>query len=641
MVQTNDNNIDDHVDEEISACLKLENPRSFFLFAGAGSGKTKSLVSALEKLCLESGRKLYLGGKGIGVITYTNAACDEIKKRLRYNPLVEVSTIHSFVWSLIQGFNFDIKEWMKIDLVKDISNLEAQQLTGRPNSKAFTDRIKSIESKRQKLQNLDQIKTFNYNPNGDNRGRASLNHSDVIKIGAEFLVEKPLMQALLINRFPILLIDESQDTNKHLMEAFIHVQSKNKNRFTLGLLGDTMQRIYSDGKVDLGQNLPSDWERPSKIMNHRCPERIVRLINKIRAEVDSQEQQSRSNKQGGIARLFLASNKALNKLAIEESVVKRMADITKDEKWVNMETDVKALILEHHMAAKRMEFVEMFEALHKVESFRTGLLDGTLPSLGVFIKMVLPLIQAHQSGNDFGVAAIVRKYSPLLNRLNLQNSGNNQASQITKAQTAVNKLLELWEQDSNPLFLDILLKVHEFGLFEIHESLRPILLRNQTEQEFASTEIETTGNDEAEENEDEEDSDQTIDALDIFLRTPFSQIENYVNYIGGKARFDTHQGVKGLEFPRVMVIIDDTEARGFLFSYEKLFGVKEKTKTDVENELTNADTSIARTRRLFYVTCSRAEESLAIIAYTDDPEKLKENVINQEWFDEEEIEILN
>lgn len=92
--------LDDHVDEEIAACLYLEKAQSFFLFAGAGSGKTRSLVNALSALRSTAGPHLRLHGQRIGVITYTNAACDEIKRRLEFDPLIEVSTIHSFVWSL-------------------------------------------------------------------------------------------------------------------------------------------------------------------------------------------------------------------------------------------------------------------------------------------------------------------------------------------------------------------------------------------------------------------------------------------------------------------------------------------------------------------------------------------------------------
>ena len=89
-----------------------------------------------------------------------------------------------------------------------------------------------------------------------------------------------------------------------------------------------------------------------------------------------------------------------------------------------------------------------------------------------------------------------------------------------------------------------------------------------------------------------------------------------------------------------MVLIDDSEAKGFMFSYDKLFGIKEKTKTDIENEKEGRDTSENRTRRLFYVTGSRAQKSLAILAYTDNPEKLKEKLLHKGWFSAEEIEII-
>jgi DNA helicase-2/ATP-dependent DNA helicase PcrA len=136
-------------------------------------------------------------------------------------------------------------------------------------------------------------------------------------------------------------------------------------------------------------------------------------------------------------------------------------------------------------------------------------------------------------------------------------------------------------------------------------------------------------------------SDPVLDAWDKFLLAPFRQIEPYDKYVSGKAAFRTHQGVKGLEFPRVMVVMDDTEARGFMFSYDKLFGAKEKTKTDIENEREGKDSNIDRTRRLFYVTCSRAKKSLAIVAYSNDPAKIRDYVVHEGWFEEGEVQIGN
>lgn len=92
-----DDHVDDHVDDKIHSYLNLDEPKSFFLFAGAGSGKTKSLVIALLKVRQKSGQRLRLNSQRIAVITYTNAACDEIKGRIDYDPLFSVSTIHSFV----------------------------------------------------------------------------------------------------------------------------------------------------------------------------------------------------------------------------------------------------------------------------------------------------------------------------------------------------------------------------------------------------------------------------------------------------------------------------------------------------------------------------------------------------------------
>lgn len=110
-----------------------------------------------------------------------------------------------------------------------------------------------------------------------------------------------------------------------------------------------------------------------------------------------------------------------------------------------------------------------------------------------------------------------------------------------------------------------------------------------------------------------------------FLAAPFGQVRAYAKYVGSKARFDTHQGVKGFEFPRVMVIMDDHEARGFLFKYDKLFGGGAE------------DNQTASTRRLFYVTCSRAERSLALVAYAEKPERVRNQLLANGWFKPEEI----
>ena len=135
----------------------------------------------------------------------------------------------------------------------------------------------------------------------------------------------------------------------------------------------------------------------------------------------------------------------------------------------------------------------------------------------------------------------------------------------------------------------------------------------------------------------EDDDYDKFKSLRNALESSFSEVQKYYDYVQGNASFDTHQGVKGLEFDRVQVIIDDKESRGSWFSYEKLFGIKQKTDSEKKNELEWKETVLDRTRRLLYVTCSRAQESLAIVLYTSDVEKAYASILGTELFDESEI----
>jgi DNA helicase II / ATP-dependent DNA helicase PcrA len=620
-----ESNILSPVDEEIYSCLNLDNSKSFFLFAGAGSGKTRSLVKVLKRFRTENINRLRKNAQKVAIITYTNAACDEIKSRLEFDSAFQVSTIHSFAWELINPYIKDIRNWLKSTLGDEVIVLnEKQSKAKNKNTKTFIDRARKIESKIKRLNILDSIIKFTYNPNGDNLSRDSLNHAEVIKIAADFIQSKPLMQSILVSKYPILLIDESQDTKKELVDAFFEVQKKQSTNFTLGMFGDTMQRIYTDGKTDLGQNIPDSWAKPTKDINYRCPKRVITLINKIRSGADNQIQTANKDA-SGIVRLFIVdATNSVDKANVEAKISSQMAILTNDQGWSASQDDVKVLTLEHHMAANRGGFSVFFDPLYAVNKLKTGLLDGTLPGVFLLVNQILPLVKAKQTGDDFAVSRIVRKTSPLIKKDILKNISNS-IGEISKANNAVNALFALWN-NNDPTLNDVLKEVFRSGVFQVPDALLPITKRLNDKQE-------TT----LEESDDESERDPVIDAWDKALECTFSQFEEYVRYISDESRFGTHQGIKGLEFPRVMIILDDDEARGFLFSYEKLFGAKEPTPKDIKNKEEGKETSIDRTRRLFYVTCSRAEESLAIVAYTKESQKVKEYALMQSWFTADEI----
>ena len=124
-------------------------------------------------------------------------------------------------------------------------------------------------------------------------------------------------------------MDESQDTNKWIVDAFLAVQARHAAHFSLGFIGDTMQRIYNDGKERIEDDLPDEWAKPTKRFNHRCPKRVVRLINTIRGQVDDHQQEPRSDSIEGIVRLFAFPQDIVDKPALEDSVRAYMGALSK------------------------------------------------------------------------------------------------------------------------------------------------------------------------------------------------------------------------------------------------------------------------------------------------------------------------
>src|SRR5690606_21687191 len=140
-----------------------------------------------------------------------------------------------------------------------------------------------------------------------------------------------------------------------------------------------------------------------KQMNHRCPQRIVTLIYKVRSTTDKQVQKWRSDSAAGCVRIFILPSATADKPAAEDAISSYMAEASGDEKWRERKA-VKSLTLEHRMAARRMVFLELSVPLYEVDSWTTGLLDGSLPVIRFFAEEVLPLVKAKPRNDAFAVA---------------------------------------------------------------------------------------------------------------------------------------------------------------------------------------------------------------------------------------------
>lgn len=610
------NNKDLQVDETLEKCILSTPRKSFFLFAGAGSGKTHSLVLLLKKIRDSIGKDLLVQGKNVAVITFTNAATDEIVNRLDYSLVFHISTIHSFVWDAIKYYQADIKHLYCQYIQEDIQKLyEKQEKAKSKTTKTYQSNAEKIEHLKEKLGKAKTIEKFVYNPNGSNAEYNALNHAEVIKISAQMIMDNIMLQRIIAQRYPILLIDESQDTKKELVDAFFKIQENFSDIFTLGLLGDQKQRIYTDGKENMVNIIPSEWEQPVKRMNYRCAKRIVKLANTIGKDLDIYaEQNPKEDAADGLVRLFIVQQQnEIDKDDIEQTIMDIMCNQTHDAKWSGADADVKTLTLEHMMAARRLGFAQFFGPLSKVDKYQMAFLQGKVSELDFFTKEVLPIADSI-NGDGRNALEILKAYPPLLSKQNTEKPYELYLRCRDDSQKVANIV------NGNHSIRDVVKVVCSSQLLPVPEVLRQASILSTTDV-----------NDEWEED---------LQAWVMVMDLPINMVRGYDDYVNQRTRFDTHQGVKGLEFDRVMVIIDDSEAKGFMFSYDKLFGVKELTEIDKKHIEAGEESSVDRTQRLFYVTCTRAKESLAIVMYTSDSEKVKNQAISKGWFSEQEIVLL-
>ena len=115
-------------DRELHALLDQDMPR-FTMISGAGSGKTTSLVKALAHIVETRGSDLRRQGQRVACITYTEVAAREIYSDLAETPLAHVSTIHSFLWTVIKPFQNDIRAWVADDTRRVIDKERATAAT--------------------------------------------------------------------------------------------------------------------------------------------------------------------------------------------------------------------------------------------------------------------------------------------------------------------------------------------------------------------------------------------------------------------------------------------------------------------------------------------------------------------------------
>lgn len=602
--------------------------RHFVMVAGAGSGKTTSLVKALARVELTRGPVLRRNGQKIACITYTEVAVEEIRGDVGHDELFHVSTIHSFLWAIIKPFQNDLREWVRKRLQEKIA--EEQEKIGKPRTREATKvrAAENIERYRRQLTEIDSVKNFRYGT-GSDYSNGVLGHSDILKIGPAFIAGYPLMQTVLTQRFPIIFVDESQDTEPAFVDALRQVARAFPLGFCLGFFGDPVQKIYMQGAGPIPPE--AGWETLNKPENFRCPQAVLRVINRIRAEDDGLQQirgRHVAVDEGevaveGSARVLILPADDRRQERLEEAR-RWLADQDGDENWLEEDDEdaLRMLVLVHRMAATRLGFPSLYGALNdkSPEDLSTGLIDGTAWVVRPFIAYILPLVLARIEGREFELMRLLRKHCPRLQPDALAVGST--AGLLNDLQQQVDELVVMLQADSGVTTGDIARFVSDKGLMALDERyIRLIGVYSETANPVDEPAPDNAGL--------------------RFMQCDASELWGYRKYIEKLSPFATQQGIKGAEFEKVIVVVDDQEGRTNTFSYGKYFGVTEPSDTDRANTAAGKDSVIDRTRRLFYVCCSRALSDLAVVVFTEDTMRMRDALLERAFFEAECVKVFD
>ncbi|WP_426170524.1 UvrD-helicase domain-containing protein [Pseudoduganella sp. R-34] len=595
---------DTQADLDLRACLDARPQRSFVMVAGAGSGKTTSLVKALAHLSQTRRAELKTRGQRVACITYTEVAVKEIWGDVGSDVLFHVSTIHSFLWTVIRPFQSNLKRWVVTRIQEKIA--EAQEHHDKPRTRPATREqlVKDIARYRHNLEVVDGLTHFDYGA-GSDFGRGILGHSDVIAAAVQLIEESQLLRDIVASRYPVLFVDESQDTRPDVVAAFRRISETTPVDFCLGFFGDPMQKIYMDGAGSIDPL--ANWQRITKPENFRCPQRVLRVVNAVRHPGDGLIQtRGRMALADGIetpvigsAKIFVlrADEHRSAKVAMVREYLQR---VHHDDHWVSgePESDVRMLVVVHRMAAARLGFPSLYAALNDKAptSIKEGLKDGTTWPLRPFLNYLLPLATAVRERRSFDVMTLLRAECFSLSAAGL--AGENASDVLRTLQNSTAELSRLMHADETTL-REVLVFASNEGLVQLDESWAKYL--GEDAEGLAA------------------DDDPEVPPVIACLACPARELMGYRHYLEDLSPFATQQGVKGAEFERVLVLIDDEEGKGQKqFSYEKYFGIAPRSETDEENIAAGVDSVIERTRRLFYVCCSRATRDLAVVIFVQD-----------------------
>lgn len=622
---------------------------SFLLSGGAGSGKTYTLVQVIKKLIEKKPSTL------IACMTYTNAAVKEIEEKVSHSNL-KVTTIHDFLWDNIKNFQKELKKCL-VQLANDEEVKTVKRDSDELVPQDFFENLQDSENPENKIQYKEYLRI----------SKGIISHDQVIAVSELMFQKFPKLGDIIKDKYEFIFIDEYQDTQEEVVKIFLDHFKLTAKRNIIGFFGDAMQSIYgkSIGNLDNYKGEKDGMVREvKKEQNRRNPSLVIDLANKIRTDglkqVPSGDNRSPNMINGSVK---IGKVKFLYSNDVDVDVVKDYLG------WNFQNSRTKELNLTHNLIAKKANFHKLMsiydkdEILNYVKRVKKYIEDNQLEK-DLYEKMpfgeVIELLKANKSGSDLKnveptktMNRFIGEHQELYDsalKINFQD--------ISRIYVNKDQLLDDNKMDEDDINKkgskrDGLIK-HLYRLQDLiwlyqnsryNEFLQKTDFRTQLynvgQKRILRDNIETlikVENKSIGEVIEEADKNRLCikgDELKRFMlekkyifdrvkSVPFKEFQSLYEYLEGRTPFLTQHKTKGSEYDNVLVILDNGGWASFNFKY--LFENTPKK-----------DSVINRTRKLFYVCCTRSKKQLAV--YYHDP---SDQVINKarEWFGRENVVCL-
>jgi DNA helicase-2/ATP-dependent DNA helicase PcrA len=614
---------------EATSILKLvRDGKNFLLSGGAGSGKTHTLIEVIRSLLTE------YPTKNIACITYTNAAKDEIKNRVDNKNLL-VTTIHEFLWANIKQFQSELKKAV-IELVDDDDN----NLFPKPEDIIIDESLYSS------LENGIQYKEYLKLTDG------IISHDQVIILAEKMYETYPKLCSLLKDCYPYIFVDEYQDTNPAVIRILLdHAKSSLKTN-CIGFFGDAMQSIYEDSVGNLdeysNQNPPTVVE-VKKEENRRNPLSIIELANQLRFD-GLKQSPSKDSKAPNI------NPDGTVKAGKISFIYSSNYDLTSARSLLgwdfNNSFKTKELNLTYNLIANAAGFPDLMriynmdpilgfaKRLKKYIKEHPNLIDVTGKTFsevatelsagksGAELRAVKPTptmqtyIDSHAQEYGLAMSLDFTDISTIyIDKDQLTDGVKGNPDEQPKANTTENDLTKhlckiqknIWLYENG--FFNEFLRVTDFKINAIKDKLT---LKTNIE-ELTNTTGKTIENlIELADSFGIVKIDDRLNAYkkknkyiyDLVCKLPYEQFDNFYKLREGFTPYSTQHKTKGSEYDNVFVVLDNGNWNNY--NFEGLF-TGEGTQSVLE-----------RTKKIFYVCCTRAKENLAVF-FHDPPNEVIQN----------------